>query len=118
MSAAYTRSIWIAGKPCPPSHSFEGWIRHKQIARDNRLSRIDPAVLPDSFSALYELSKMTTSLLNRIVELGLVTPESSTRFIRLIRRKKKVPLITTIWTDLEEYEDVASRIEEVRAEFG
>ena len=118
MSAAYTHSIRIAGQPCPPGHNAKVWSRHQQIAKDTRIARIDPALLPDSYTGLYELTKMPTRLLDRIVDLGIVTPKATTRFLRSIRIAGKVPLITTIWTDPEEYRDVASRIEEVRAEFG
>jgi hypothetical protein len=118
MSAAYNHSIRIAGQPCPAGHNAKVWSRYQQIAKDTRLSRISRSVLPDSYTGLYELTKMPTTLLDRIVDLGLVSPNTPYRILKAIRITGKIPLTTTIWTEPGEYDDLVSRIEEVRGEFG
>jgi hypothetical protein len=118
MSAAYNYSIRIAGQPCPAGQNKQVWSRYQQIVKDTRLARISRSVLPDSYTGLYELTKMPTTLLDRIVDLGLVSPSTPFRILKSIRITGKIPLTTTIWTDPGEYEDLVSRIEEVRGEFG
>jgi hypothetical protein len=118
MSQGYSTAIRIAGQPCPPGHNKVVWYRYQQVARDTRLSRIDPALLPDSYCALYELTKMPDALLSGLVRYGVLSSRTTTRELKTIRITGKIPLTTTIWTEPGEYDDLVSRIEEIRGEFG
>ena len=118
MSKGYSTAIRIAGQPCPPGHNKIVWYRYQQIARDTRLRLIDPALLPDSYCALYELTKMGSELLSGLVEHGVLTSRSTTRELRAIRIRGKVPVAVTIWADPEECEDLVRRVEGLRSEFG
>ena len=90
MSVAYSNIIRIAGQPCPAGHNAKVWSRYQQIAKDSRLSAIDPALLPDSYSALYELTKLSGDKIRRMVELCAMRPDLSCREIREIRATGKV----------------------------
>lgn len=118
MSQGYSTAIRIAGQPCPAGHNKVVWYRYQQVARDNRLSRIDPALLPDSYCALYELTKMPDDLLSGLVRYGVLSSRTTTRELRTIRVRGKVPVSVTVWADPVECGDLVSRIEEIRGEFG
>ena len=118
MSTGYSTAIRIAGQPCPPGHNKIVWYRYQQIARDTRLRLIGPGLLPDSYCALYELTKMRSELLSALVTHGVLTSKSTTRELRRIRIRGKVPVTVTVWTDPEEAEDLVDRIERIRSEFG
>ncbi|MGA0848162.1 MAG: hypothetical protein ACO3PY_06115 [Pontimonas sp.] len=90
MSTAYDNIIRIAGQPCPPGHNAKVWSRYQQICKDTRLRLIDPALLPDSYSALYELTKLSGDRIRRMVELDAIRPDLSCREIREIRLTGKV----------------------------
>lgn len=90
MSVAYDNIIRIAGQPCPAGHNAKVWSRYQQIARDTRLRQIDQTLLPDSYSALYELTKLSGDRIRRLVELDAIRPDLSCREIREIRTTGKV----------------------------
>lgn len=118
MSAAYNYSIRIAGQPCPAGQNKQVWSRYQQIAKDTRLAKVNPAQLPDSYSALYELTKMPDDLLSGLVRYGVLSSRTTTRELRTIRVRGKVPVSVTVWADPGECEDLVSRIEAIRGEFG
>lgn len=118
MSRPYAYAQSQYGKPCPSGASQQSWRRIQQIARDSRLPSVDPALLPDSLSALYELTKLPTAMLTVSVNVGLMSPGLSCREIRAWRAKGKLPVTVTIWTDPEECGDLVERIERIRSEFG
>lgn len=118
MSAAYNHSIRIAGQPCSPGQNKQVWSRYQQIAKDTRLAKANPALLPDSYSALYELTKMPSDLLAALLTYGSVSSGTTTRELRMIRIKGKVPVSVTVWADPGECGDLVSRIDSIRAEFG
>lgn len=118
MSRGYSTAIRISGQPCPSGHNKVVWYRYQQVARDTRLSRINPALLPDSYCALYELTKMPDDLLSGLVRYGVLSSRTTTRELRTIRIKGKVPVSVMVWADPGECEDLMGRIEEIRGEFG
>lgn len=119
MSAAYTYATKIAaGAPCPAGHNPRVWSRYQQIARDTRLARFHPDDLPDSYTGLYELTKMPSDLLYALMAFGSVSSRTTTRELRTIRRRGEVPVTLRIWADPQTVSDVVYRIEEVKAEFG
>jgi hypothetical protein len=80
---AYAQSV--SGQPCPTGFNPQIWGRIQQIARDTRLPSVDPALLPDSYCAVYELTKMSTPLLDRLVRIGVIRAEASSRELERIR---------------------------------
>ena len=118
MSRPYAYAQSQYGKPCPSGASQQSWRRIQQIGRDTRLRLINPALLPDSLSALYELTKLPTGMLTVSVNVALMRPDLSCREIRAWRAKGKLPITVTIWTDPEEAEDLVDRIDRIRSEFG
>lgn len=118
MSSAYTYARSQYGNPCPAGVSQQSWRRIQQVARDTRLRLVDPALLPDSYSALYELTKLPTGMLTVSVNVALMRPDLSCREVRAWRAKGKLPMTVTIWTDPGEYGDLVDRIERIRDEFG
>lgn len=117
MSAAYNYSIRIAGQPCPAGQNKQVWSRYQQIAKDTRLAKVNPAQLPDSYSALYELTKMPDALLSVLVVGGVLSSRMTTRELRTIRIKGKVPVSVTVWVDPGECGDLVDRIKVIRDEF-
>lgn len=60
----------------PESVNPQVWRRMKRVARSHKLLRIDPNVLPESLSALIELTKLPVERLERHGLLGKrMTPE-------------------------------------------
>jgi hypothetical protein len=63
----------------PESINPQVWRRIKRVARSHKLMRISPDVLPESLSALIELTKLPVERLERLERNGLLgkgmTPE-------------------------------------------
>ena len=110
MSTAYINSIRIGAQSGPgPGMNKETWLRHKRVASDTRLPGIDPALLPESFTALHELSKMSDVVLKQVVRLGLLGPDTSSRYLRTIRVTGRVKV---------EVKVPLGRVPELRERFG
>ena len=118
MSTAYTYARSQSGNPCPAGVSQQPWRRIQQIAKDSRLPAIDPALLPDSLSALYELTKLPTGMLTVSVNVALMRPGLSCREIRAWKVRGKLPVTVTVWADPEECGDLVERVDMLRDEFG
>ena len=118
MSRPYAYAVSQYGKPCPSGASQQSWRRIQQIGRDTRLRLISPTSLPDSLSALYELTKLPTAMLTVSVNIGLMSPDLSCREIRAWRAKGKLPIAVTIWADPGECGDLVGKVDALRSEFG
>jgi hypothetical protein len=119
MSKAYLESVRVGSQAGPdPGMGKETWSRHRQVAGDKRLSAIDPSLLPDTFSALYELSKMSDAVLVRVLGLGLLGPHTTSRFLKTIRVTGRVRLETVLYVPIEKVETARDGIVELRNALG
>lgn len=78
------------------------------IAKDKRLASIND--LPDSYTSLYELSRMDDILLKAVVEAGLVKGKTSSRLLKSIRITGKIPYQAVIWVKPDRWQEVAEAV--------
>jgi hypothetical protein len=117
MSKGYKQARAIAGQPCPAGHNKQVWYRYQAVARDSRLARLDPSCLPDSYCALYELTRMSTPLLKAVARSGLLHRKTGTLLLKKIRVSGKVPVRVEIWTEPDEVADLERRLSHLQDEF-
>ena len=103
---SYATSVQIAQSGTRPSSmNKQTWLRHKQIAEDSRLSAINPDKLPESFSALYELSKMSTEMIDRLEKTGILGDDTASRVIKRLRLEGKIEIWSCFDIELSKLEE-------------
>jgi hypothetical protein len=104
MSKGYSTALRLAGNTSRPAHiNKQVWYRYMAIARDNRLARISN--LPDSYTSLYELTRMDDNLLEAVVKAGLIDGKTPARLLKSIRIRKKIPYQAVIWVEPDKWQE-------------
>jgi hypothetical protein len=73
----------------------------RRVAQDAKLSRIDPALLPTSLSALLELSRLPIARIRTLRDLGVLSPGLISRRIRGIGRSGAFTAMAEVVVDPE-----------------
>jgi len=118
MSRGYDRAKSISGKPCPPHRNKEVWKRYQKIAADTRLAQIYTHNLPETYTTLYELTKLNDELFEAVKVSGLLTPKTSCEVIKKVRRTGKVPVRVEIWTEPGRVQELVNQLGVVEIPFG
>ena len=109
MSKGYSTALRLAKNTSRPAHiNKQVWYRYMAIAKDKRLASINN--LPDSYTSLYELSRMSDKLLEAVVEAGLVQAKTSSRLLKSIRITGKIPYQAVIWVEPDRWQEVAEAV--------
>lgn len=116
-SKGYKQAKAIAGLPCPAGHNKQVWYRYQAVARDSRLAQLDSSCLPDSYCALYELTRMPTQLLEAVARSGLLHRKTGTLLLKKIRVSGKVPVRLEVWTEPGEVADLELLLNRLKDEF-
>ena len=110
----YATSVQIAQSGTrPASMNKQTWLRHKQIAEDTRLSTISPDKLPASFSALYELSKMPTEMINRLEKTGILGDDTASRVLKRLRLEGKIEIWSRFDIELNKFEEFYKGVDQL-----
>ena len=110
----YAQSVQIAQSGTQPlGMNKQTWLRHKQIAEDSRLSAISPGKLPKSFSALYELSKMPTELIDRLEKTGILGDDTASRILKRVRLEGKIEIWSRFDIELSKFEEFFKKVDQL-----
>jgi hypothetical protein len=99
--ATYTSIVSVVNTSTSrPTHiSEQVWRKMRRVAQDAKLSRIDPALLPTSLSALTELARLPIDRIRRLRDLGVLGPGLTARRIRVIGRSGPIVVVAEIRFD-------------------
>jgi len=71
---------------------------------------MDSDLLPDSYSSLCELTRMTSGLITALVDNGLLGPGVPSRVLREVRTRGKLPIRIEGWVKPEKYAEVLAYV--------
>lgn len=71
---------------------------------------MDSALLPDSYSSLCELTRMPSGLIAALAGNGLLGQGVSSRVLREVRIRGKLPIRIEGWVKPEEYAEVSAYV--------
>jgi len=117
MSRGYRTALSVSGQACPSHANKQVWARYQRVASDDRIARLLPSCLPDSYVALYELSRMPDELFDAVVCSGILNPKTSVRLLRRVRVMGKVPVKVEVWVAPGQVRGLEQELERVNHVF-
>ena len=117
MSQGYRTALSVSGQACPSHANKQVWARYQRVASDARIARLLPSCLPDSYVALYELSRMPDELFEAVSCAGILNPKTSVRLLRKVRVTGRVPVKVEVWVNPSQVKGLEQELERVSLAF-